>query len=195
MDHNFKIKIIAVALAVILASGAGFSVWHKNFLGANSSQFFKADSIQPSPEVTAATASSPRAGFFLKIETYKNAKYNFSFEYPKGFSAAEFVEREATDVILIQNTETQRGFQIAISPFGGPDLITPEMILKDIPEMKINKPENTTSNGIRALEFLSDDGGASKAEIWFIRQGYLYQITAFLKDKDLIERVFNSWKF
>ena len=74
-------------------------------------------------------------------------------------------------------------------------MITPEMILKDIPEMKINKPENTTSNGIRALEFLSDDGGASKAEIWFIRQGYLYQITAFLKDKDLIERVFNSWKF
>ncbi len=193
MSNNSKIKIIAVAFAVILVGGAGFFVWRGNFLSDKNNKIFSFVSSIGDNQLPAE--NEPKAVFSEEFNNFKSAKYNFSFEYPKGFSAAEFIEWETTDIILVQNSETRRGFQVAVSPFDGPDLITPGNILKDIPDMQINEPKNTISNGIRALEFLSDDGGAPKAEIWFINKGYLYQISAFKKDKDLIEKVLSSWKF
>lgn len=190
---NNKFKIIAIIAGIMVLFGViGFFIWRGGspLNSKNPLMSLLGDiSGNQAPTQNESQTSSE------ELQTYQSAKYNFSFEYPKGFSVAEFIEREATDIILIQNTETRRGFQVAISPFGGPALITPESILKDIPDMKINEPKNTISSGIRALEFLSDDGGAPKAEIWFINKGYLYQITAFEKDKDLIEKVLSSWVF
>lgn len=153
-------------------------------------------------------------------ETYTNPKYGFSFRYSKEFSVSEFTEGEV-DIILTKDA-TGDGFQISIKPFdepfnsaqdnsgplavsrsasssrprGSSNPITKERILKDIPNMVISNDKLITLSGASALSFKSkDDSVGETLEIWFVRGGNLYQISAFPSFGDKLEKIIKTWRF
>ncbi|PJE69041.1 hypothetical protein COU96_01905, partial [Candidatus Shapirobacteria bacterium CG10_big_fil_rev_8_21_14_0_10_38_14] len=112
---------------------------------------------------------------------YTDSQYKFSFEYPKNFTATKFQEGEEGDTILVQEKESKKSFQIFISPFDEPGPLTKERVKQDLPDLIINNPEQRVlKNGAVALVFFSEESSIGETrEIWFVHNGYLYQISTY----------------
>lgn len=132
-----------------------------------------------------------------KNNLYTDSQYGFSFQYPKSFTATKFKEGEDGDTILVQQKDGKNGFQIFISWFDEEGPMTKERILQDLPDMKITNAENRVlKNGIPAFLFFSEEASLGETrEIWFIKDGYLYQITATKEIDSLVAQIVATWKF
>ncbi len=126
-----------------------------------------------------------------------DSQYGFSFQYPKDFTATKFREGEDGDTILIQKKDGKSGFQIFISPFDEPGPLTKERILRDLPDLKIESAENRVlKNGIPALIFFSEEPSLGRTrEIWFVKNGSLYQVTTTVDLDGLVAQIMATWKF
>lgn len=146
-------------------------------------------------------------------EIYTDAKYNFSFEYPRGINISA-VPQEPTDCdpqltdcldenkqgerIVAQSADMKQNFQITIAFFDEPGPLTKERILQDIPDMVINNPQNVTitKNKIDALSFGSKTDGVSETnEIWFIYNNNLYQISVSTGTDQLVGEILTTMEF
>lgn len=126
-------------------------------------------------------------------ETYTNPKYSFSFSYPKELNASEFTEGNR-DIILIKD-ETGDGFQISITPFDESEPVTKARILKDIPDMAIANDKIISLGGASALSFKSKGESGETIEIWFARNGNLYQISALPSFEDKMDKILETMLF
>ena len=152
-----------------------------------------------------------------KNNLYTDSQYGFSFQYPKDFTATKFSDQEDTSTILVQyqqvstniaNDSSQvsedtdkypknSGFQIFISWFDEPGPITKERVLQDLPDLTIkNAEQRVLKNGVPALIFFSEEPSLGETrEIWFINNGYLYQVTATKEIDSLVAQIVGTWKF
>jgi hypothetical protein len=132
-------------------------------------------------------------------QTYTDGSYDFSFRYPDGFTASSFPEGETGYVVLVQKSGGRESFQIFISDFDESDSITPDRIKKDIPGFVIESPAEATigeKKDIHALIFLGQNESLGKTrEIWFVREGNLYQVTTYADMDNLIGPILETWKF
>ena len=128
---------------------------------------------------------------------YTDSQYKFSFEYPKNFTATKFQEGEEGDTILVQEKESKKSFQIFISPFDEPGPLTAERVLQDLPDLIINNPEQRVlKNGAVALVFFSEESSIGETrEIWFVHNGYLYQISTYKELDSLVAKIISTWRF
>jgi len=132
-----------------------------------------------------------------KNNLYIDSQYGFLFQYPKGFTVTKFSETEDSNTILIQKKETNQGFQIFISSFDEPGPLTKERILKDLPDLVIKNPEQRVlKNGAVALIFFSEESSIGETrEIWFINNGFLYQVSTRKELDNLTAQMFKTWEF
>jgi len=188
-----KKTTIIITVVVALLSGAII------FLSLN-----KKSTQQPNGEENLGNISGQEQTYTVtpskedeKNNVYTDSQYGFSFQYPKSFTATKFSDQEQTATILVQGEGGKTGFQIFIAPFDEPGPITKERILQDLPDMKITNAENRVlKNGIPALIFFSEETSLGKTrEIWFIKNGYLYQITATKEIDSLVAQIVATWKF
>jgi len=128
---------------------------------------------------------------------YTDSQYKFSFEYPKNFTATKFQEGEEGDTILVQEKESKKSFQIFISPFDEPGPLTKERVKQDLPDLIINNPEQRVlKNGAVALVFFSEEESLGETrEIWFVHNGYLYQISTYKELDSLVAKIISTWRF
>lgn len=128
---------------------------------------------------------------------YIDLQYNFSFQYPKDFTVTKFQEGENGNTILVQEKESKESFQIFISPFDEPGPLTKERVLQDLPDLIIKNPEQRVlKNGAAALIFFSEEPSLGEIrEIWFVYNGYLYQISTYATLDSLVAEILETWKF
>lgn len=130
---------------------------------------------------------------------YKNQALRFSFRFPPNLKVTNFVNEENQKVILAQDTSKGQGFQVTISEFdeGNIDL-TEDRIKQDIPDLVIkeSQPVLLGSRG-KGIAFLSnnDQFNGNSREVWFVYNGYLYQISTYAHLDPLIKAVLATWKF
>lgn len=142
--------------------------------------------------------SGPTAKLDKRI--YTNETYNFSFEFDEGVNVTSFKEGEEGDIILVKKSDENLEFQIFISEFDEEGPITPTRIKQDLPNLIIKNPQNVTigSDSITALIFESkseiESFGATR-EIWFVKNRFLYQITAALNMDNFIGSILETLKF
>lgn len=132
--------------------------------------------------------------------TYSNKKYGFSFHYPDGFNVSEFAEGELGDIVLMQGpskNNIQAGFQIFIAPFDEPGPITKERILQDEPTMMVENGQSIIlPSGIPAFAFLSKNQSLGHTlEVWFVHNGYLYQISTYASLIDFMTAILGTFSF
>lgn len=140
-------------------------------------------------EINSNQAAKGEPGF----KTYAHPKYGFSFSYPDGWSAEAFQD-DGGDGVAVQNQET--GIMILIYPFPEPGPISRERILKDVPDLKIKNEIVLKVAGLDALGFETDERefGPTK-EVWFVYNGFLYQISGATGSGAALEKIIASWKF
>lgn len=216
---NTKIKIFIGIAVIVLAGGAFWFFLYSdveifkllNFKSLNIETFKHLNSEDqrnigastPLDQDLTGQVSEKSAGM---SETYTNSKYGFSFSHPKELNVSEFAEEGADSTSSPQADVVLAGgvFQLLISPFDESEPITKARILKDIPDMAIADDkiisvggfDGLTAGGVNALSFKSkDESGGETLEIWFVRNGYLYQISSFASFEKQILQILGTWKF
>jgi len=98
---------------------------------------------------------------------------------------------------LVQEKESKKSFQIFISPFDEPGPLTKERVKQDLPDLIINNPEQRVlKNGAVALVFFSEESSIGETrEIWFVHNGYLYQISTYKELDSLVAKIISTWRF
>jgi len=130
-------------------------------------------------------------------ERYGNSEFNFSFEKPEGYNIGEFEEGDSY-VVLAQPKEGQTGFQIIITLLGAEDTeITKDIIVSEIPGIKIENDKTFSIGRSKGLIFESDNSAfnGTSAEAWFMYKGNLYQISGYGDSMSAIEQILKTWEW
>lgn len=126
---------------------------------------------------------------------YKNLERGFTFDYPKGLNIKDNDEGDTTHTIVFSDESGERSFQVFFTPYYG-NQITQSRILKDIPSGKFTEPIEILINGnIRALAFFSTIESDEMREVWFLYDGYLYEVTAYKDLDEWLAKIVETWQF
>ncbi|OHA11518.1 MAG: hypothetical protein A3H71_01280 [Candidatus Sungbacteria bacterium RIFCSPLOWO2_02_FULL_48_13b] len=186
-----KQKLIAI-IVVLAALGAGtYFLWSRG--GLKSLNF---QSLNPEDQRQISVPASDESADMS--ETYTSPDYSFSFKYPKGFNATELSDDNG-DTVLVQKPEEKSGFQIYITPFDEAEPLTAARILQDMPASEVIDPKDVLmgeEKTINAVIFLSTNSSFGKTrEVWFVRDGFLYQVTTYEGQDNFIGPILETWKF
>ena len=140
--------------------------------------------------VSAPTRRMPPAG----TKEYKNARYGFSFLYPSDLSVATFPEGGGA-TITFQNVEKAEGFQIFITPYSEPQ-VSEKRFRQDVPSGVRKSLTNISVDGATGAAFYSTNAelGATR-EVWFVRGGFLYELTTLKPLDRWLGTIVKTWKF
>lgn len=123
-----------------------------------------------------------------------NEEFGFSLLYPEGMRVREERNAERTRTILFEDVENALTFQLFFGPYNDP-VITEERLRKDIPSGIVRSPETISIDGGEATAFLSHDMVLGEmAEVWFIRDGFIYEFTAPAPLAPWLRDVATTWR-
>lgn len=126
---------------------------------------------------------------------YRNNTYHFSLFYPETLSVKEFDEGGGASAIVFQNLEEGKGFQIFIVPFSG-NQITDERFRKDVPSgLKKELKDITVDSAMGASFYSVNTILGETAEVWFIKNGFLYEVTAPRALDQWLSEIMRYWRF
>ena len=183
-------KKLSIAVITILILTLGF------FALIKKTNIFK--SAETKPDVWNELNANPTSeGDLAPNKLYENYDIGFGFLYPKNFEINE-IDEDVGFTVLAQNPGKREGFQIFIIPFDEPDSITSERVKKDLPDEKIENPQTALigpDKKIEALIFFSEKEGIGKTrEVWFVQNGYLFQVTTYADLDNFIASVMGTWR-
>ena len=108
---------------------------------------------------------------------YRNAAYHYSIFYPEELTVGENDEGGGAMTITFQNEKEVRGFQIFIVPYAEPQ-VSEARFKQDIPSGVRTDFSNITVDGVVGASFNSTNAMLGETrEVWFIRDGFLYEVT------------------
>lgn len=131
------------------------------------------------------------------LATYDHEEPFFAFAYPKELTVTELTEENGNEAVVLEGGEKQ-GFQIRFFSFDEEGPLTVERIREDIPDVVIDDPQAAliTAARLPALLFWSQDSVLGKTrELWFIHDGYFYQLTTFPEFDTTLAGIMERWTF
>lgn len=135
---------------------------------------------------------------FANPETFEHPQRSFSFKYPGDLSVGQFDERGG-EMVVVQDSNRQVGFQIFISPTDENISMSKARIQDDLPDLEVRDPQPVQlgDNTGQGLAFYSDNDafGGDSREVWFTYDEYLYQISTYASQDPLLKQVLSSWTF
>ena len=188
-----------IFILILLAAGvalAWFLVAHFNSPATTASAPAGASSspVLPGADSTASSKYPPRdvpAG----QKEFRSDLYDFSVLYPQDLNVKVTNEGGGASTIVFEDDKTAQGFQIFIVPFAGSQ-ITDERFKEDEPSGVRDSLKSVTIDGATGASFFGkNDAIGDTAEVWFIRGGYLYEVTALKLDAAWLSNIMTTWKF
>ena len=132
----------------------------------------------------------------LGTHEYKSSRYSFSILYPEKMTVKEFEESGGATTIVFENTDDVQGFQIYVVPYAESQ-ISLDRIKQDILSGIIkDKKELEAGEGIMVTTFYSSDPHLGETrEIWFVRNGFLFELTTIKLLESSLFNVLKTWQF
>lgn len=138
-------------------------------------------------DVTIPAASStivaPSVPIVQKVETrpgwktFISTRYNFTIQFPEAMQNADYQEDTGIDTVVFQDNAVPEGFQIYIQPYAG-EKITDAQFKRDMPTGVRRDIRSATVGGVPAVVFYGNEQMLGDTyEVWFIHNGFLYEIT------------------
>ena len=179
IDRNYMKNLLKTA-GVLAIAAVIVMIW---FLALKN---FKAREISESADAgKAGYASAVSAYTQENSQHYTHSKPRFTLDYPSELAVETIKEREG-ETILFQGTgepvKAERlGFQIFISSLGEGAALTEELIQENLSGIITREPvEVVLGGGVQTFVFKSQDASIGETvEVWFVRGGYLYEVTAY----------------
>jgi hypothetical protein len=129
------------------------------------------------------------------MREYQSATYHFSLFYPPELAVTEQSEGGGALTVTFQNVQKAEGFQIFIVPYSEKQ-ITDERFRQDEPSGVRNGLQNIVIDGATGASFYSTNATlGDTAEVWFVKEGYLYEVTTLKPLASWLTPILNSWKF
>lgn len=126
---------------------------------------------------------------------YRNPLFHFSLFYPPDLEIKEYDDSTSASTVTFEDATGKKGFQIFIVPYGK-DYIIKEQIKKDLPFGAVKEPIDIIIDGIRATKFFSADPLLGETrEVWFIHNGFLYEITTSKELDSWFADIMQTWRF
>ena len=126
---------------------------------------------------------------------YRSTQYNFSLLYPQELMVNEFPGSDGVITITFQNIKKKEGFQLFIAPYSESQ-VSDARFKQDEPSGVRELETNITIDGVTGAEFYSIDAslGATR-EVWFIHNGFLYEITTLKPLDSWLANILQTWEF
>lgn len=181
----YRISTLIVCVLAVLGVGAAFLF------------------SKPLPQVVTTaqtTATTTEQGQSARttpegMSEYRSAAYRFSLFYPQELMVKEHSEGNGAATITFQNVEKGEGFQIFITPYNEPQ-VSEERFKQDEPSGVRESLTNIVVDGATGAAFYSANTllGATR-EVWFVRGGFLYEVTTLKPLDTWLSTIIQTWKF
>lgn len=126
---------------------------------------------------------------------YRNELHGFSLLYEGELVIKQFDEGGGASTITFEDSTGQMGFQIFVVPYGE-EKITQERFLKDSPLGVRESPSDTNVDGVVATSFYGRNVEIGDTwEIWFVRNGLLYEASAPKNLEEWASSIIKTWRF
>ena len=131
---------------------------------------------------------------------YVHPQFGFSFEKPEGYTIGVIPDGEDAQTVVVQNANSgnaEDGFQVYIYPTDEQVQLTPQLIQSDLPGTVVNNAQKIVLDDAPGMMFESNNEhfGGSSFEIWFVREGYVYQISSYGAYASDLQGIIGTWKF
>ncbi len=126
---------------------------------------------------------------------YENVAFRFALLYPQELRVREYKEREGAMSAIFENPSNGQGFQIYVTPYGDTQ-ITKERFLLDISSGVMKDPTDIVVGGVRGTMFFSTNSIMGETrEVWFINNGFLYEVVTYKQLDAWLASIMQTWKF
>jgi hypothetical protein len=129
------------------------------------------------------------------MREYRSTEYHFSLFYPQELTVNAYNNGGGVATITFQNPDEGEGFQIFITPYGESQ-VSDARFKQDEPSGVRESLTNVSVDGAVGAAFYSTDAslGATR-EIWFVHNGFLYELTTLKPLDSWLSHILQSWKF
>lgn len=127
---------------------------------------------------------------------YQNEHFGFTFFHPPG-GLKEHNEGFGAATVVYQDATNSFGFQVFVVPYKNAT-ISEERFAADVPSgVRTNTVSvNIGKGAIQAVSFDSyDQALGDTKEIWFLYNGYLYEVTTLKTAESLLAPILETWQF
>ena len=200
-----KTTLLGTSLAIIVVVGVGAYALTRpaappalSPLQLAASAFPELAGATSTPSATAgvgvAALAPPRTAPAGSKE-YRNTQYRFSFFYPDDLTQSSYDEGGGATTVVFQNPGEALGFQIFIVPYTNAQ-ITTQRFQEDEPSGVRDSVSATAIDGVQAVSFYgSSPSLGDTAEIWFIHNGYLFEVTTLKTSASWLSSIMATWQF
>jgi len=137
----------------------------------------------------AATRSAPKGS-----KTYRNEHYRFELFYPDDLSVSERDEGNNATTVTFEK-DSGEGFQVFIVPYGQRQ-VSSERFKLDEPSGIIKQPTDVLIDNVRGTMFFGANPiMGDTREVWFIRGGYLFEVTSYRELDAWLSQIMATWRF
>jgi hypothetical protein len=156
---------------------------------------FAAPDTQPANDTQATGALKPPRQAPAGQTEYRNEHYRFAMFVPNDLKLQTYDEGKGAMTLTFQDVVTSQGFQIFVAPYGARQ-VTQEKFMQDEPSGVMRSPMQITIDGEPATSFYSTNNLlGDTAEIWFIHNGYLFEVTAPKSEASWLSGIMLTWEF
>jgi hypothetical protein len=206
MNKSFPIGS-ALVLVALLAGGAWYLSHAKAPAaptGGPRAVAAASTDLVPAPGFATASTSAevPVAGPLAPARTapagaraFRSEPYRFSLFYPDNLTEKSYDEGGGATTFVFQNPQEAKGFQLFVVPYAAYQ-VSLARFREDEPSGVMQSPQNVTINGTPATSFYgSDQTLGPTAEVWFIRGGYLFEVSAPKSEAAWLSGILQTWQF
>lgn len=138
-----------------------------------------------------APPRTPQAG----QKEFRSGNYRFSLLYPEALALQSYDEGSGATTFTFQNADGSQIFQIFVVPYVQQQIEKWRFQL-DTPSGVIMQPQDVLVGNTRATMFFSNDAVLGDTrEVWFLKNGYLYEVTAPKALDVWLSQIMATWQF
>ncbi len=176
-------KIFIAILAICILVGAYFFFTHTSAPAIATAR----------PTVAIYTPPTRTAPSGMK--EYRDEQYRFSLFIPDDMVVSRRTEEQGAATITFEDMSNARGFEIFIVPYLDPQ-VSEERFREDIPSgVRTDTRDVSIDGAVGATFHAVHDAIGETSEIWFIRDGYLYEVMTPRSSESWLATVMQTWDF
>lgn len=137
------------------------------------------------------------------MKGYENRAFRFGLLFPKNLNATEYREQGNALSVTFQDPDTNEGFQIYVTPYNKKVIDTerfkldqPSGVFKEPKEVMVGGGSTSLTTGVRGTMFFGHNPIMGETrEVWFIKNGYLYEVSTYKELDSWLGGIMQTWKF
>ncbi len=131
----------------------------------------------------------------LGMKEYRNAQYRFSLFIPESMDVYTTSEGQGATTFSFEDGAAGQGFQIFVLPYLE-EQVSEERFRTDIPSGIRRDMNDITIDGTTGASFFSEHAILGEtAEVWFVQNGHLYEVTTLKPLAEWLSGILQTWEF